>query len=193
MKERHEKLRMMMVTALFAALIGILAQITIPLPLVPITGQTLAVGLAATILGSRYGTSSVLLYLFIGAAGVPVFAEMSGGLAKIFGPTGGYLLSYIPTVYITGLILEKNRFSVAMAFLANTIGMIITLVIGTVWLKYMSSLSWPVAFASGFAPFIIVGVLKAFLASWLGITIRSRLASANMLPKKCTTFPMMGK
>ena len=50
--------------------------------LVPITGQTLAVGLAATILGSRYGTSSVLLYLFIGAAGVPVFAEMSGGLAK---------------------------------------------------------------------------------------------------------------
>ena len=115
-----------------------------------------------------------------------MFAEMSGGLAKIFGPTGGYLLSYIPTVYITGLILEKTRFSVAMAFLANIIGMFITLIIGTIWLKYMSSLSWTVAFSSGFAPFIIVGILKAFLASWLGITIRSRLASANMLPKKNT-------
>ncbi|MEJ9230182.1 biotin transporter BioY [Peribacillus butanolivorans] len=188
MKESHEKLRMMMVTALFAALIGIFAQITIPLPLVPITGQTLAIGLAATILGSRYGTSSVLLYLFIGAAGVPVFAEMSGGLSKIFGPTGGYLLSYIPTVYITGLILEKTRFTVAIAFLANIIGMIITLIIGTVWLKYMASLTWTAAIASGFAPFVIVGTLKAFLASWLGITIRSRLASAKLLPKKNATI-----
>lgn len=188
MNDNHEKLRMMIITALFAAIIGIFSQITIPLPLVPITGQTLAVGLAATILGSRYGTYSVVLYLFIGAAGVPVFAEMSGGLAKIFGPTGGYLLSYIPTVYITGLILEKTRFSLPFALIANIMGMIITLIIGTIWLKYIASLTWTAAFASGVAPFIIVGILKAFLASWLGVTIRSRLATAKMLPKKNATI-----
>lgn len=78
MKNEQLKLRMMIVTALFAAIIGVLAQMTIPLPLVPITGQTLAIGLAATILGSRYGTLSVILYLIIGSAGVPVFAEFSG-------------------------------------------------------------------------------------------------------------------
>lgn len=188
MNNNHEKLRMMIITALFAAIIGVLAQITIPLPLVPITGQDLAIGLAATILGSRYGTYSVILYLFIGAVGVPVFAEMSGGLAKIFGPTGGYLLSYIPTVYITGLILEKTRFTFPFALIANIIGMMITLIIGTIWLKYIASLTWTAALASGFAPFIIVGILKAFLASWLGVTIRSRLATAKMLPKKNATI-----
>src|SRR5690625_5512933 len=67
------KLRMMIVTALFAAIIAVLAQVAIPMPLgVPITGQTLAIGLAATILGSRYGTLSAILYLIIGAIGVPV-------------------------------------------------------------------------------------------------------------------------
>ena len=75
MTEFSFKLRMMIISALFAAIIGVLAQVTIPLPLVPITGQTLAIGLAATILGSRYGTLSVLLYLCMGAIGVPVFAQ----------------------------------------------------------------------------------------------------------------------
>jgi len=187
MSQNHEKLRMMMIIALFAALIGVLSQITIPLPLVPITGQTLAVGLAATILGSRYGTYSVLLYLLIGTAGVPVFAGMSGGFAKLVGPTGGYLFSFIASAYIIGLILEKTRFNLLNAFWANIVGTIINLVIGTVWLKYVAALTCSAAFASGFAPFIIVGILKAFLAGWIGILIRSRLASAKMLPKNANT------
>lgn len=92
MNKNQKKLRVMIIIALFAAMIGILAQITIPLPLVPITGQTLAIGLAATILGARYGTYSVILYIINGAAGVPVFAEFSAGISRLVGPTGGYLL-----------------------------------------------------------------------------------------------------
>lgn len=90
MNKEQIKLRSMILTALFAAIIGIMAQLTIPLPLVPITGQTLAIGLAATILGSKYGTLSVLLYLVIGSAGVPVFAEFSAGISKLIGPTGDF-------------------------------------------------------------------------------------------------------
>lgn len=63
-----------------AAIIAVLAQVTIPLPLVPITGQTLAVGLVATILGPRLGTLAVAVYLLLGAAGLPVFAMFTGGL-----------------------------------------------------------------------------------------------------------------
>ena len=80
MTKEQIKLRSMIMIALFAAIIGVLAQITIPLPLVPITGQTLAIGLAVTILGARNGTLSVILYLIIGCAGVPVFAEFSAGV-----------------------------------------------------------------------------------------------------------------
>lgn len=64
---------------------------------------------------------------------------------------------------------------------ANTIGMFITLVFGTVWLKIAANLSWPAAFASGFAPFIVVGLIKAALASWIGVVVRKRLTTANIL------------
>ncbi|AIF44348.1 biotin transporter BioY [Virgibacillus sp. SK37] len=181
MSDSSLKLRMMIVTALFAAIIGVLAQLTIPLPLVPITGQTLAIGLAATILGSRYGTLSILLYLALGAIGVPVFAQMSAGLGVLFGPTGGYLFSFIPTALFIGFYLEKTSFNITNAIIANIIGMFISLLLGTVWLKFIAELSWGAAFASGVAPFLIVGVIKAVLAAWIGIMVRQRLASANLL------------
>ena len=181
MVESSLKLRMMIVTALFAAIIGVLAQVTIPLPLVPITGQTLAIGLAATILGSRYGTISVLVYLCLGAVGVPVFAQASGGLGSLFGPTGGFLFAFIPTAFIIGYFLEKTSFTLVNAIIANVIGMIIALTIGTIWLKFYINLSWTAAFASGAAPFIIVGIIKATLAAWVGIAVRNRLKSTKFL------------
>lgn len=181
MTESNIKLRMMIVTALFAAIIGVLAQITIPLPLVPITGQTLAIGLAATILGARYGTVSVLVYLGLGAVGVPVFAGMSGGIGVLFGPTGGFLFGFIPTAFVIGYYLEKTSFTVRNAVIANVIGMFVALSFGTAWLKFAANLSWTAAFMGGFAPFVIVGVLKAAMAAWVGIAVRNRLKSASLL------------
>ncbi|WP_374703377.1 biotin transporter BioY [Bacillus sp. V3-13] len=171
----------MIVTALFAAVIGILAQITIPLPLVPITGQTLAIGLAATILGARFGTLSVILYLIIGAVGVPVYAEFSGGASVLVGPTGGYLVGFVPTAFLIGFILEKTSFTFKNAMIANSLGMVVTLIFGTVWLKIAAGLTWTAALAGGFTPFIIVGLIKAALASWIGVLVRNRLQSANLL------------
>ncbi|WP_318505936.1 biotin transporter BioY [Bacillus sp. T3] len=181
MAKQQFKLRMMIVTALFAAIIGVMAQITIPLPLVPITGQTLAIGLAATILGSRYGTLSVILYLIIGSAGVPVFAEFSGGVSKLIGPTGGYLVGFLPTAFLIGWFMEKTAYNFKNAVIANSIGMLVTLAFGTAWLKVAAELSWPAAFAGGFTPFIIVGLIKAALASWIGVLVRNRLISARLL------------
>lgn len=181
MTDSSLKLRNMIVTALFAAIIGVLAQIVIPLPLIPITGQTLAIGLAATILGARYGTYSVLLYIAIGAIGVPVFSQMTAGFGVIVGPTGGFIIGFIPAVFIIGLYLEKTSFTILNAFIANIIGMFITFIFGTTWLKIIANLTWTAAFMGGFAPFIIVGVLKAFLAGWIGVIVRNRLQSANLL------------
>ncbi len=59
--------------------------------------------------------------------------------------------------------------------------MFVTLIIGTVWLKYVADLSWTAAFMSGFAPFIVGGLIKAILAAWIGIVVRKRLLSANIL------------
>src|SRR5699024_8083459 len=108
-----------------------------------------------------------------GTVGVPVFAQLTSGLGVVFGPTGGFLVGFIPTVYLMGFYLEKTGFTLMNALIANIFGMFITLTFGTVWLKYVASLTWTAAFIGGFAPFIFVGLLKAFLAAWVGIIVRN--------------------
>ncbi|WP_173918309.1 biotin transporter BioY [Halobacillus sp. Marseille-Q1614] len=176
-----QKLRFIVNSAVFTAVTAVLAQIEIPLPLVPISGQTLAVGLAATILGSRQSSAAMIGYALIGAIGLPVFAGFSGGFQVLAGPTGGYIIGFIAAAYITGLILEKTRFTIPAAFIANTAGMGVTLLFGTVWLKLLLDLNLNQALASGVYPFLAVGFIKAFLASWIGITVRRRLIQASLL------------
>lgn len=107
MNEKSKRLRILLNCSIFAAITAILAQIEIPLPLIPISGQTLAVGIAATVLGSRQGALAMLCYAAIGAVGIPVFAGFSGGPQVLVGPSGGYIFGFIAAAYITGLILEK--------------------------------------------------------------------------------------
>lgn len=174
---------LVMVT-LFTAIIVVLSQITIPLPLVPITGQTLAIGLAATILGAKRGTIAVFVYLLMGAIGLPVFAQMTGGVGRIFGPTGGFLISFLPMAAIIGYMIEKKGLSLKNAFIANLIGTLLSLTMGTIWLKWIAHLSWIGAFSAGFLPFIIVGIVKSYLAAWIGITILKRLPHRYLLHKR---------
>ena len=95
--------RGMILTAMFTAVLAVLSQISIPLPGgVPITLQTFAVAFLAVNLGPKYGTLSVLIYLLIGAAGIPVFSGLRGGLDVLFGPTGGYLIGFLPLAFLCG-------------------------------------------------------------------------------------------
>ena len=186
MNAQSTKLRDLIHCGIFAAITAVLAQIEIPLPLVPISGQTLAVGLAATILGSRKGALAMLCYVLLGTVGLPVFAGATGGIPILFGPTGGYIFAFIFTAFITGYYLEKTSFTLVQAMIANTIAMVIALFIGTVWLKYALDLSWPAAMVAGVTPFIIPGLIKAFLASWIGINVRKRLLTANIIQDHST-------
>lgn len=170
-------------TAFCAAIIAVLAQITIPLPLVPITGQTLAIGLVVTILGLKFGSYAVVLYVCLGAIGLPVFQMFTGGLGILVGPTGGYIIGFIPTAIVMGLYFKKFGTTLFHALIANLIGMMITLVFGAVWLKIVADLSWTAAMVSGIVPFLIVGIIKAAAAAWLGIIVRERLIQARMLQK----------
>ncbi|EUJ26566.1 BioY family protein [Listeria cornellensis FSL F6-0969] len=162
-------------------IIAILAQITIPIGPIPLTGQTFAVGLAATILGARNATISVAVYIVLGAIGIPVFAGMTAGLGIIFGPTGGFIIGFLFNAYITGYLIEKTNFSMAYAIFANIIGSFVTLLFGVVWLKISGDLSWSTAFTAGAIPFIIPGILKATLAALAGIGIRKRLVSGKLI------------
>lgn len=175
------KLKQMILNAQFAVIIAIIAQITIPLGPIPLTGQTFAVGLAATILGGWNSMIAVCIYLLMGLIGVPVFAGFSSGISALLGPTGGFLIGFIFNALATGWILEKTKFNLPWGILANLAGALITLLFGTIWLKYGTGLDWQAAFTGGFIPFIIPGILKALLAAFCGIAIRRRLAKGSYL------------
>ncbi|MGX2949805.1 biotin transporter BioY [Ursidibacter sp. B-7004-1] len=155
-------------TVIGANLIAIFAQISVPMYPVPITGQTLALTVVGFALGRKAAVSAVLLYLFEGAIGLPVFANASSGFQALLGPSGGYLIGFVPTAYVLGYFSDKgvlNSFwkSVAVALLAT----VITFVFGLAQLSLFVPADKVLAF--GLYPFIIGGVIKAVLASLLVI------------------------
>ncbi|EMG27814.1 BioY family protein [Listeria fleischmannii subsp. fleischmannii LU2006-1] len=105
----NQKLKFLIVDALFAVIIAILAQIAIPIGPIPFTGQTFAVGLAATILGARNATISVSVYILLGAFGIPVFQGMTAGLGIILGVTGGFIIGFIGNAFFNGLSTRQIR------------------------------------------------------------------------------------
>lgn len=171
--------REIVLAGLFAAVISVLAQFTIPLGPIPLTLQTFAVGFVVTILGKKTGTIAVAIYLLMGMIGLPVLAGGASGIASFFGPTGGFLVGFIFQAYFTGWILEKSQFNYFWSILANVIGAFITLIFGSLWLKFSGNLPWDTAFSAGMIPFILPGVIKAFAAGYLGILLGRRLPFTN--------------
>lgn len=172
---RNKKIKQQIINAECAILIAILAQFTIPLGPVPLTGQTFAIGLIATLLSPLNSTITVFIYLLLGTIGLPVFAGAHAGIGVLFGPTGGYLLAFLLQAYVTSKVISKKNTSYPRVIVANLVGALVSLALGTVWLKFQLDLTWVKAFAVGFTPFVIGGVIKAIAASILGILLNQRL------------------
>ncbi len=102
-KTQHQKIVAMVQIALFAAIIAVCSWIQIPMT-VPFTMQTFAVFCALTTLGGKGGTISILIYIVLGAVGVPVFAGFTGGIGILFGTTGGYIIGFLFTGLLYWLI-----------------------------------------------------------------------------------------
>lgn len=144
------------------------ARISIPLPFtpVPVTGQTLAVLLSGVVLGARRGALALLMYLGYGAMGLPVFSMGRGGLAHLFGPTGGYLWGFVAAAFITGLLAERGwDRKAATAFLAMLLGNVVIYACGLPWLaRYVG---YERVLMAGLWPFIAGDFLKLLLATVL--------------------------
>ena len=160
--------------ALFAALIAAGAYISIPVGPVPIVLQNLFVFLAGILLGRKMGLASVGAYILVGAVGLPVFAGGTGGIGHLLGPTGGYLLGYLPAVYLIGLIAEKKQNRVYDA-IAMCCGSIIVYFCGVAWLKVLTNMSLSKTLIIGMYPFIPGDVLKIAAAVPIAKSLRPLL------------------
>lgn len=123
----------MVFVAMFAALISVCSIISIPIGQVPVTLQTFAVCLSAALLGWKRGTLSVLIYILLGAVGVPVFAGMKGGVGVLAGPTGGYIVGFLLTSLIIGFAAERWERKALPLSAAMILGVLLCYAVGTVW------------------------------------------------------------
>ena len=156
---------------MFSVLVGTLlitlsSYVTIPLYPVPVTAQTLVVPLIGLSFGTRLSFLTLSLYLFQGAVGLPVFAGGAGGLAALFGPTGGYLLGFVAAGSLLGLLARrgfgKNFLTTIIAMLA---GNAVIYFFGVLWLANFIGIEN--ALKHGVLPFLYGDVLKIFVAAAL--------------------------
>ncbi len=146
-------------------LIAFSSRIVIPLPFtpVPITMQTFSVLLTGSILGSRKGLISVIVFILSGIAGLPVFASGNSGILYLSGPTGGYIFGFILAAYFTGFFSEKKwDRKMNTTLLSMLIGNILIYIPGLIWLAKFTGFKY--VLKMGFYPFIIGDIIKILFA-----------------------------
>lgn len=160
--------RRITLTAVSAALLCVLAPLSIPIGPVPLSLATMVVMLMPYLLDTVGSLVAVGIYLLLGAFGVPVFSGFSGGLAKLTGPTGGYLVGYLLLVLIAGLTLRrtKGRYWLTAAGLA--VGTLALYAVGTAWLMIGTGMSLPAALMAGMVPFLPGDAAKILLTARFG-------------------------
>ena len=174
-------LKGMILAAVFAALTGILTQVQIPLPYVPINLALFSVFLAGALLGPKYGTLAMVVYVLIGAVGVPVFSGFSGGLHKLTGPTGGYIAGYILCAFLVGLLSRSWGFGKwnLMLALAMVTGTLACYALGTAWFMAATGNSLWVCLGYCVFPFLPGEAVKIALATLLASRLRAPLQSGG--------------
>ena len=171
---KNSKIFKMTLCAFFTALTAVLSQIALPIGPVPINLAAFAVFCAGAVLGSKLGALSLAMFAALGIFGIPVFSLFRSGLAALTGPTGGYIIGYIPAAFLTGLILEKfnNNDRLYLYIIAMLIGAFTYFTMGTIWFVFITKSNLAEALAVCVIPFLPGDLLKITVAAVLTKRIR---------------------
>lgn len=173
-------------SALLAAVMCILAPVAIPIGPIPITLGTFVVMLSGVILDGRQSGAAMLIYLCLGAIGLPVYSGGGSGIGVLAGPTGGYLWSFLPMAVLISLMCGKARVrkstEIAFSVGACAVGTLLCYLVGTWQFTMVASADWAHALSVCVYPFIPFDLAKALAASVLGVEVRRRLRAAGLQP-----------
>lgn len=173
-----KKLKEMASVSLMTAVECIFAPFTVPIGAIPLSLSTFAVYLSAVLIGKK-SFFSVIVYILIGAVGMPVFSGGVGGVDRLFGPTGGFIFGYIPCAVIAGFFAEKFKESRAIRFCGLLLGTALMYVLGSAQLCFVMGADGAKTALSLLAvnvfPFIPIDIAKMILALTLGDTLNKRL------------------
>ena len=167
-------------TALFAAIISVLSVISVPIGTVPISLGLLGVFICALSLGPARSVLAVIIYLFIGVIGIPVFSGFQAGISVLAGPTGGYLLSYIAVAFISGIISclanKKNHITALFITAAGCfLGLVTCYLIGTAFYALTTKTGFIPALSVCVFPFVPFDLIKCIAAALCSVRIKTFL------------------
>lgn len=171
----------LVLTALMAAVLCIVSPWSVNIGPIPVSFSLFAIYLTMYLLGAKLGTLSVLIYLLIGLLGIPVFSNFTGGPQKLFGPTGGFLIGYLPMALLIGLFLDhtqKEHLTFWRMLLRIVVIFACTGVLygfGTIWYMFQSGTGFVTALSVTVLPFLPIDLAKNVLAALLGPAIRKRI------------------
>ena len=169
---KKTKTKEMITVSLSAALICICSWIQVP-SAVPFTLQTFAVFFTAAVLGAKKGAAATLVYLLLGAVGLPVFSGFQGGVGVLLGATGGYVIGFVFAALTVGFISDKFGIGLLPSVLSGVAGMAACYLVGTLWFAFVyGGGSLAGAFSVCVLPFILPDAVKITLAMIIAKSVR---------------------
>lgn len=170
--------------AVMTALMCIFGPLTVPIGPVPISLTNLILLFSIFILGTKGTTISFIVYLLLGIVGLPVFSGYEGGIGKIAGPTGGYLIGFIPMIILCGIVysrFRKTKLDIPVTAAAMVVGTLLAYAFGTVWFVIIAKCD--IAYALGICviPFIPFDIAKIVIANILGRAVRVPLVKQGFI------------
>ena len=162
------------IISIFTALMCVLSPISIPIEPVAITLATLALYIIGAIFPAKISCPIILVYLLLGLIGMPIFSKFQGGPQVLFGPTGGYLIGYIPCVLIESLLIGKFKNKIWMYPIAMVLGTIVLYAFGTGWFLIYGNGKYDLAKALMLCvvPFLLGDSIKIAAATLMGFRLR---------------------
>ena len=176
----NQKVYPLAMTAVMTAVTCVLGPMSISIGPIPVSFTNLAIYLSLYLLGWKRGSLSYLVYMLIGMVGMPVFSGYAGGFGKLFGPTGGYILGFLPMALIAGWVIDHSR-SRAAHMAGLILGTAVCYAFGTAWYCVQAGCAVGAALGLCVIPFIPVDLVKMAAAMGLGSVVRDRLEKAGLL------------
>lgn len=155
--------------ALFVAFTAVCEQIIIPIQPVPIVLGTIPIFMSGVVLGPKYGALSMLVYVALGAVGVPVFAMARGGLAVLAGPTGGFIAAWPVVAVLIGYLTKRFGYGSKSLILSMAAGNIVCYILGLIWFLFLTHTGIWAALTACVLPFLIGDALKIIAAAFLSV------------------------
>ena len=179
----NNSIKELTVIALMSALICVLGPMSLPIGPVPISLTNLVLYFIIYLIGTKRSAIAYVIYMLIGLAGLPVFSGYTGGPQKLLGPTGGYIIGFLPMIFIIGFIIKKHAKNRILCILVMEAATWVPYLLGTGWLAYSAGMTFRAALAAGVLPFIILDLVKICAAAVFAPVIKERLGKAGVLPE----------